>query len=592
MTRWRAFVYGNKDFGTEELVKQSYSTFKPLDGQFDSNVILQIKNGPMDFQIREPLHPLLGAMKETNVMMAVQAAQEYTGQQIHAVNLVTMWEEYLEFDTKHDGPGSTIKKLLSNTSTPDSTPGKKHSGRISGMACVSNFGAYANWTGHVLAGSNSFGFGRLSWSGGSLTSEEINTEWAQLTFPPLAKTATAGEAAAGTTTEGAALPVAAAGGSASVVDKVVDILQRSREIYEGYTSPLGIGFIVFGGGDYKPGAGACASFIDGAWSPSPASRSPGAGPNGEACPTSPGLSSAAADGSGSGSQRRRLDLHGGLDHYWVDPCSNTGMGNYSYRAIGCDRTTNSKYGTGYAGDYHPDNTAMFNSVETCPIKNLLWFHNLPWTHPMPKPANYTPGPGATAAAATDAMSGNDTVTLYDHIRFTHFDSVKQAEGLAAQWDTLKGLVDEARFMGVQGRFAQQVRDATQMAHDIMMQYEHWAHKATTRAAMKTDDTNTNPCFAGHPMMNNPCLIKGSNFSKLKYCDHTAPLEQRIADAISHMSLTEKIGALGTVWPATPSLGMSCYNWYTEATSGISWAHCGACTYSVEYIYIIKSPFSA
>jgi hypothetical protein len=79
---WRAFVYGNADFGAEELVKQSYSTFAPLDGAFDHNVVLQIKNGPMDFQIREPLHPLLGALKKTNVMMAVQAAQEYTGQQI------------------------------------------------------------------------------------------------------------------------------------------------------------------------------------------------------------------------------------------------------------------------------------------------------------------------------------------------------------------------------------------------------------------------------------------------------------------------------------------------------------------------------
>ena len=205
------------------------------------------------------------------------------------------------------------------------------------MACVSNFGAYSNWTGHVLAGSNSFGFGRLSWSGGSLTSEEINTEWAQLTFPPVMETT----AAAPVATAGAV--VAAVAGSVKVVETVVDILQRSRDIYEGYTAPLGIGFIVFGGGDYKPGAGGCASFIANAWHPSPASRGPGAGPNGEACPTSPGLSLADPDGSGSGSQRRRLDLHGGLDHYWVDPCSNTGQGNYSYHAIGCDRTTNSAY---------------------------------------------------------------------------------------------------------------------------------------------------------------------------------------------------------------------------------------------------------
>ena len=100
--------------------------------------------------------------------------------------------------------------------------------------------------------------------------------------------------------------------------------------------------------------------------------------------------------------------------------------------------------------------------------------------------------------------------------------------------------------------------------------------------MKSDDDASaanpplSPCFQGRQLLNNPCMLKGSNFSKAKYCDATAPLEDRIADALSHMTLTEKIGALGTVWPATPSLGMNCYNWYTEATSGVAWAHCGAC----------------
>ena len=251
----------------------------------------------MDFQIREPLHPLLGALKRTNVMMAVQAAQEYTGQQIHAVNLVTMWEEYLEFDTKHGGPwvGSKIKQILSNTSTPESAPGTysgKGRRRIGGMACVSNFGTYSNWTGHVLAGSNSYGFGRLSWSGGRQTSKEINTEWAQLTFPPTARHA--------------------ATNHSKVIETVVNILQRSREVYEGYTSPLGIGFIVFGGGAYKPGAGACAALINGEWLPS--APGPGDGPDGEVCPTSPGATGGAIDHS---TYRRRLDLHGGLDHYWA-----------------------------------------------------------------------------------------------------------------------------------------------------------------------------------------------------------------------------------------------------------------------------------
>lgn len=320
-------------------------------------------------------------------------------------------------------------------------PGKKDTGGarpISGMACVSNFGTFANWTGHVLAGSNSFGFGRLSWSGGLLTSEQINTEWTELTFP---------------------------GSKSNVVSTVVDILQRSREIYEGYTSPLGIGFIVFGGGNYKPGAGACASLIDGKWFPSPESREPGAGPDGVACPTSPGMWML---NSTPETARRRLDLHGGLDHYWVDPCSNTGMGNYSTYGIGCDRTTNSQYATGYAGDYASPVAAMFNDVDRCPTKNLLWFHNLPWTHPMPKPANYTP------MGDVHGHTTSTNITLYEHIRFTHFDAVEQAKALAESWAGLKGCVDDARFAGVQARFAQQVRDATQMAHDIMVQYAAWA----------------------------------------------------------------------------------------------------------------------
>jgi hypothetical protein len=96
------------------------------------------------------------------------------------------------------------------------------------------------------------------------------------------------------------------------------ILNRTREVYEGYTSPLGIGFIVFGGGDYKAGHGACA----------PATPGPGDGPGGEVCQASPGLA------------RGELgDLRGGLDHYWVDPCSNYGMSNYSQFGLGCDRTT-------------------------------------------------------------------------------------------------------------------------------------------------------------------------------------------------------------------------------------------------------------
>ena len=163
------------------------------------------------------------------------------------------------------------------------------------------------------------------------------------------------------------------------------------------------------------------------------------------------------------------------------------MSNYSYYGLGCDRTTGA-WGTGYSGDYAPSNAAMFNNVETCPVNLLLWFHNLAWTHLMPKPPGFKPYPlvthGDASASARENTSkshgsgGNGTITLYELIRFTHFDSVEQAKAMAAQWDGLKDMVDEHRYRGVQARFAQQIRDATQMAYDIMVQYERWSkHKA-------------------------------------------------------------------------------------------------------------------
>ena len=286
----------------------------------------------MDFQIREPLHPLLGGLRHTNVMMETQAAQEYvslclvhhshsnqfnaftfvvdlfvpvcarvlagsnlfvcvrcvtsppslsryTGQQIHAVNLVTMWGEYLAFDTQQHGNGSTIARLLSghNSSQRIYRNDRHHifrqsiapqsgrrgglrsreqdggggggapapmSGRpLTGMACVSNLGSYANWTGHVLAGSNTYGFGRLSWDP-TQSAEAINREWAAMTFPLVVPPAPI-RAPLSPVPSLPSLPSLSPLHSA--VDTVTDILQRSRSIYEGYTSPLGIGFIVFGG---------------------------------------------------------------------------------------------------------------------------------------------------------------------------------------------------------------------------------------------------------------------------------------------------------------------------------------------------------
>ena len=343
--------------------------------------------------------------------MKVQAAQEYLGQQIHAVNRVTEWSEYLGFDTHQAGKGSTLAKLL--TTGLFNNKNKKKKRRISGMAAVSNLGTFANWTGHVLAGSNTYDFGRLAWDP-SQSAESINEEWTRMTFP------------------GSVANVE------TVTKAVVHILNRSREVYEGYTSPLGIGFIVFGGGAYKAGHGACA----------PATPGPGDGPGGEVCPTSPGVDDKVA------SRRRRLDLRGGLDHYWVDPCTNYGCSNYSTFGLGCDRTTSMGTGTGYAGQYAPAVEKMFNSIATTPPKLLLWFHNVGWQHRMP-----------------------DGRTLFAAINASHYDAVDEAAGFGTQWEALArnsvGEEDKERHAGVSARFAQQLRDAKVMRDHIVRQYTRW-----------------------------------------------------------------------------------------------------------------------
>ena len=152
---WRCFVYDclmDWRDRTKDRAKAAYDNFKPLDGQFMDNVILQVKNGPMDFQIREPVSPLFGAMEDTNMMLECQITQEYTGQQKHLCYLVPMWKETLDFDTFAKGEGSYVNKIIDTTLNDN---------RHGGIAGVSNIGNSKSWTGHPLAQANLYGFGRL-----------------------------------------------------------------------------------------------------------------------------------------------------------------------------------------------------------------------------------------------------------------------------------------------------------------------------------------------------------------------------------------------------------------------------------------------
>ena len=170
---WRAFVYSPTD---SDRAKQAYLEFEPLDGKFRDNVIVQIKNGPIDFQPREPFSPLFGAMKKTPVMPEFQITQEYLGFSNHLAFLAPMWKECLDSDTYVQGAGSTIARVTDGSLFPHS---------LTAIAGVTNIGDDINWCGHPFAQANWYAFGRLAWKH-SLSSEQIGEEWLRQTFLPVA----------------------------------------------------------------------------------------------------------------------------------------------------------------------------------------------------------------------------------------------------------------------------------------------------------------------------------------------------------------------------------------------------------------------
>lgn len=174
---WRAFVYEPGD----DRAKLAYKEFINFDGKFKDNIMIQVKNGPIDFQPREPFSPLFGAMKKTPLMAELQITQEYLGHSNHLVFLSPMWEEFLKADTYCNGKGATVAKV---------TDGHVFGNKLSAIAGVANIGKDVNWTGHHFAQANWYAFGRLAWNN-QMTSEQIADEWIKMTFTlPLAKETT------------------------------------------------------------------------------------------------------------------------------------------------------------------------------------------------------------------------------------------------------------------------------------------------------------------------------------------------------------------------------------------------------------------
>ncbi len=167
---WRAFVYDHEV--PEDRAKQANDEFEPLDGKFRDNVVVQVKNGPIDFQPREPFHPLFGAMPKTPLALEFQLTQEYLGFATHLVYLGTLFQEVLEADTWAHGEGSTVGKIVD---------GSLEGHAISAMAAVTNIGDERNWCGHPFAQANWYAFGRLCWDH-TLSAEAIADEWLRMTF--------------------------------------------------------------------------------------------------------------------------------------------------------------------------------------------------------------------------------------------------------------------------------------------------------------------------------------------------------------------------------------------------------------------------
>ena len=204
---WRAFVYQAED--TTDRTMQAYDEFVPLDGQFADNVIVQVKNGPLDFQPREPFHPLFGAMPRTRLMLEAQITREYLGQATGIAYLAPVWKEVLDADTGRSGAVSDIIAPV-------------------GMAGVANTGSDRNWTGTHFDQANWYAFGRLVWNP-ALTSEAIAREWTALTFTR----------------------------APEPLRRIAAMMAGSRDIVAQYTAPLGLAHLMGTGHHYGPAPWVC-----------------------------------------------------------------------------------------------------------------------------------------------------------------------------------------------------------------------------------------------------------------------------------------------------------------------------------------------
>ena len=325
---WRSFVYGAKHKG-EDRVKQAVSEFAELDGKFRDNVILQSKNGPLDFQPREPYAPIFDNIHQTKQMAELQITQEYLGQSRHLVYLAPMWREFFGFVAP--------EKLV-------------------GIAGVANIGLDKNWCGHHFSQANWYAFGRLAWDP-NLTSEDIAEEWIEQTFGLSEKCKVKGE---------------------KCDPALLSMMLRSREACVDYMMPIGLHHIFAFDEHYGPEPDGFNPRVPLEW-----------------CPT------------------------------------------YYHKAnkdsIGFDRTHT---GSNATAQYREPYCSMYDNINTCPERYLLWFHRVPWSYRL--------------------KSGK---TVFEEMTYRYNRGVGEVEDFIRVWQDVKPLIDDQRWQEVQERLEHQLDNA-------------------------------------------------------------------------------------------------------------------------------------
>ncbi|CAN7705379.1 alpha-glucuronidase family glycosyl hydrolase [Pseudoduganella sp. LjRoot289] len=217
---WRAFVYAHEK--PDDRAKQAYDEFKPLDGAFASNVLVQVKNGAIDFQPREPAHPLFGAMPKTPLMMEFQITKEYLGYATHLAYLGTMYQETLRTDMHTGSGGATVARIL-EAGAEQAAPGSASAPRLTGMAGVANIGSDRTWSGSHFDQANWYAYGRLAWNP-EADARTLAREWAAQTFSA----------------------------DPDAVAQIADLMMMSREAVVNYMTPLGLHHVMGTGHHHGP----------------------------------------------------------------------------------------------------------------------------------------------------------------------------------------------------------------------------------------------------------------------------------------------------------------------------------------------------